>query len=79
MKLPQRHQIGTNTFIFNNDLHIIGSDDKPIKFVYEGNSIIKLTDALDNADMTQEYEFYDAYGMSYAAANKGGHARIQLA
>ena len=37
MKLPQRHKIGTNTFIFDDDLHIIGADDKPIKFVYEGN------------------------------------------
>jgi len=54
VKLPQRHKIGTNNFIFNDDLHIIGADDKPIKFVYEGNSIIKLTDAMDNADMTQE-------------------------
>lgn len=79
MKLPQRHAIGTHNFIFDDDLHIIGADDKPIKFVYEGNSIIKMTEAMDNADMTQEYEFYDAYGMGYASAEQGGHARILLA
>ena len=46
--------------------------------VYEGNSIIKLTDALDNADMTQEYEFYDMYGMGVVTSCNDGIGRIQF-
>lgn len=78
-KLPQRHAVGTTDFIFpDNVLHIVGTDSKPIKMVYEGNSIIKLTDALDNADMTQEYEFYDMYGLGVVTAANDGIGRIEL-
>ena len=59
-------------------LHIVGTDSKPIKMVYEGNSIFKLTDALDNADMTQEYEFYDMYGLGIVTAANDGIGRIEL-
>lgn len=79
IKTPQRHKIGTHDFIFPDDtLHIIATDSKPIKMVYEGNSIIKLTDALDNADMTQEYEFYDMYGMGVVTSCNDGIGRIQF-
>lgn len=79
VSIPQRHKVGTTEFIFPDDtLHIIATDAKPIKMVYEGNSIIKLTDALDNADMTQEYEFYDMYGMGIVTAGNEGIGRIQI-
>lgn len=78
-KIPQRHAVGTTNFIFPDDvIHVIASGSKPIKMVYEGNSIIKLTDALDNADMTQEYEFYDMYGVGIAVGRNDGIGRIQL-
>ena len=78
-RLPNRHAVGTTNFIFpDNVLHIIGTDGKPIKMVYEGNSIIKLTDALDNADMTQEYEFYDMYGLGVVTAGNDGIGRIEI-
>lgn len=78
--MPQRHKVGTTEFIFpDNVLHVVATDSKPIKMVYEGNSIIKLTDPMDNADMTQEYEFYDAYGIGIVAAGNEGIGRIQLA
>lgn len=77
--MNQRHKVGTTKFILpDNVLHIIASDSKPIKLVYEGDSIIKLTDPMDNADMTQEYEFYDAYGIGVVTAANEGIGRIEL-
>ena len=53
--LPQRHKTGTKTFVFeDNVLHIIAGDDKFIKFVWEGNSLILPGDPTRNADLTQE-------------------------
>lgn len=73
MVIPQRHKIGSTEFIFSdNTIYVNAADTKPIKFVYEGNSIIKLTDPMDNADMTQEYEFYSAYGLAYVSAGATG-------
>lgn len=78
-KIPQRHAVGSTNFIFpDNVLHVIATDSQPIKMVYEGNSIIKLTDALDNADMTQEYEFYDMYGLGVVTATNDGIGRIEI-
>ena len=80
IRMPQRHRVGTTNFIFpDNVLHVIATDAKPIKMVYEGNAIIKQTDALDNADMTQEWEYYDMYGMAFVAAANSGIGRIELA
>lgn len=53
--LPQRHKTGTKTFVFDdNVLHIIAGDDKFIKFVWEGDSLILPGDPTRNADLTQE-------------------------
>lgn len=77
--LPQRHKVGTTDFIFPDDtIHVIATESKPIKFVTEGSSIIKLTDAMDNADMTQEYEFYDAYGLAFVTGGNDGIGRYQF-
>lgn len=73
--LPQRHLAGTTTFAFSdNVVNIIAGPDKPIKFVYEGDPIIKLGDPLDNADLTQEYLFIVRYGMGIVLA--GGNSGI---
>lgn len=76
---PQRHKVGTTEFIFPDDtIYVVATDSKPIKVVYEGDSIIKLTDALDNADMTQEYEFYDAYGVGFISGGNDGFGRYKI-
>lgn len=73
--LPQRHKTGTKTFMFDdNVLHIIAGDDKPIKFVYEGDPIILPGNPADNADLTQEYLFGEKYGLGIVLA--GGNAGI---
>ena len=56
--VPQRHKVGTTTFVFPDDvLTIVAGSDKPIKFVYEGNPIILMGDPMLNADFTQELEY----------------------
>lgn len=73
--LPQRHKIGTTDFVFDDKvLHIIAGDDKPIKFVYEGDPIILPGNPANNADLTQEYVLGEKYGLGIVLA--GGNAGI---
>ena len=44
-------------------LTIVAGDDKPIKFVYEGDSIVLMGDPMQNADFTQEYLYGEKYGL----------------
>lgn len=54
---PQRHKVGTTEFVMDdNVLTIIAGDQKPIKFVYEGDPIMLMGDPMTNADFTQELE-----------------------
>jgi len=58
LALPQRHQVGTTNFVFDdNVLNIVAGDDKFIKFVYEGDPLIISRDASENMDLTQELEY----------------------
>jgi hypothetical protein len=43
-------------------LYVVTGDEKPIKFVTEGESWIITGDALGNADLTQDYFFATKYG-----------------
>lgn len=73
--VPQRHQIGTTNFILDdNMITIIAGDDKPIKFVYEGDPLVIMGDPLKNADLTQEYFYGEKYGLGLVLA--GGNAGI---
>lgn len=72
---PQRHKAGSNEFVFADDvITIIAGDDKPIKFVYEGEPIVLMGDPLKNADFTQEYVYGEKYGLAIVLA--GGNAGI---
>lgn len=56
--IPQRHQVGNTNFVFQDDvLTIVAGDDKPIKFVYEGDPIVLMGEPTANADFTQELTF----------------------
>lgn len=73
--MPQRHKVGTTNFIYDdNVLTIIAGDDKPIKFVYEGDPIVLMGDPMQNADFTQEYLYGEKYGLGIVLA--GGNAGI---
>lgn len=73
--VPQRHKVGTDEFVMEDDtITIIAGDDKPIKVVYEGNPIVLMGDPMSNADFTQEYLYGEKYGMGIVLA--GGNAGI---
>ena len=57
------HKAGTTDFILSNDLYIVASDDKFVKFVTEGETLIIPGSALDNADLSQEYFMAMSYGL----------------
>lgn len=72
---PNRHKVGTTDFVLADDvLTIIAGDDKPIKFVYEGDPIVLMGDPMQNADFTQEYLYGEKYGLGIVLA--GGNAGI---
>ena len=73
--IPQRHQVGSTAFVMDDDvITIIAGDDKPIKVVYEGESIMLMGDPMTNADFTQEYFYGEKYGLGIVLA--GGNAGI---
>ena len=73
--IPQRHQVGSTNFVFQDDvLTIVAGDDKPIKFVYEGDPLVIMGDPKTNADLTQEYFYGERYGLGIVLA--GGNAGI---
>lgn len=80
--IPQRHQIGTTNFVFDDKcLTIIaGSGDgaKPIKFVYEGNPLIIQRDPRDNMDLTYEYFYAEKYGLGLVTAGNAGIGKYKF-
>lgn len=78
--LPQRHRVNSTEFVFDpNVLTVIAGDSKPIKCVYEGDSLIIPGDPLRNGDLTQEMFYGDKYGMAIAtAAGNGGFGRYEI-
>lgn len=78
---PQRHKVGTTNFVFDdNKLTIIAGDDKPIKFVYEGDPIVLMGDMTSNADLTQEYFYGEKYGLGIVlAGGNSGIGRYEIA
>lgn len=77
--LPQRHKIGTTDFLLNNKvINVIAGDEKPIKFVWEGNPLIIPGDPLRNADLTQEYVYGQKYGAGLVIAGNTGIGQYTL-
>lgn len=64
-RIQSRYQTGTKNFIFpDNKLYVVAGQDKFIKFVTEGNSILNNVQAVDNMDLTQEYWYIMQYGIA---------------
>lgn len=71
--VPQRFKTGTTTLMFDNGMiNVIACDDKPIKFVTEGNPLIITRAPEQNMDLTMEYFCAENYGVGLAIA--GGNA-----
>lgn len=64
MRIKQAHTVGGYTFkLSENDIYVVTTDENPIKYVTEGEARILQGNALDNADMTQDYFFASQYGI----------------
>lgn len=70
--MENAHKVGSTDFVLSNDLYIVASDDKFVKFVTEGDTIIIPGDALGNADLSQEYFMAERYGISVVFAEAFG-------
>lgn len=71
--IPQRHKVGSTSFLYpNNVLTVVAGDSKPIKFVYEGDSLILPGDPTQNADLTQEYFLSQKWGTGIVLSGKQG-------
>lgn len=81
IKVPQRHKLGTDEFVMDDDvLTVVAGDQKFIKCVYEGDSLMILGDPLKNADLTQEFFYADRYGMGIVLAGRNaGVGRYEMA
>lgn len=70
------HYPGTDTFMFSDsELYIIAADDKPIKFVREGNPWIEDRQE-GNADKTIEYTYQEKFGVGVVVNGKMGKYTI---
>lgn len=69
--IPQSHKIGTFDFVIDDDFLLIlpNGDEKMIKFVMEGESLIQEVNGQENADMSQEYGFYKKYGAAVVSGD----------
>lgn len=71
--IKNRHKAGSDDFIFeDNKLYIFASNDKPIKLVTEGDSLIIEKEATVNSDLTMEYLMTTKYGVAVMIAEKFG-------
>lgn len=72
MVMQNGHKAGTTDFILKNDLYIVAGDDKFIKGVTEGETLIINGDPLNNADLSQEYMACMAYGLKAILCSEMG-------
>lgn len=73
--IPQRHKVGSTNFQFEDkEFVIVAGDEKPIKVVYEGDTLIINRDATVNRDLTYEYFVASKYGVGIVLA--GGNAGV---
>lgn len=76
---PQRHKIGTTNFVLEDNIFtVVATDQKPLKFVYEGDPIMIMRDPFDNADLTQEYVYGDRWGLGLVLAGNTGIGRYVI-
>lgn len=79
MAVPQRHKVGTTTFAFSDKvISVVATEDKPIKVVNEGQSMIIMGNPLNNADLTQEYVYAENVGIAFVMAGNNGLGRYEM-
>lgn len=69
------HKQGTNDFILNDtDLYVVAADDKFLKVVTEGDTLIldSTSNPANNQDLSVEYSVYQKYGVAAVMAEQHG-------
>lgn len=73
VSMRQAHKAGTDQFAINdNKIYVIAGNDKPIKFVNHGEGLMISTDAINKADLTNEYLYGQSYGCGVICNQKMG-------
>jgi hypothetical protein len=71
------HKAGTTNFILNDtDLHVVAGNDKFIKMVTEGDTLIIPGNPMDNADLSQEFLMAQRYNTGIVMSEVFGTYRI---
>lgn len=71
MRINQIHKADNKTFLLpNNVVYVVGADNKFIKYVTEGDTLVKYTAAIDNADLTEEWLAIQKAGSTVAIGDK---------
>ncbi len=77
MRIRQVHNVGTYNFKLSaNDVYIVTTDEKPVKFVTEGEARVVTGDALGNMDLTQDYFIANQYGVGVVITDLYGRYAI---
>lgn len=77
VRINQVHTVGTYTFkLPDNDIYVVTGQEKPVKFVTEGEVRIVAGDALGNVDLTQDYFYGTRYGTGVAITDLFGKYAI---
>jgi len=77
VRINQVHTVGTYTFkLSDNDIYVVTGQEKPVKFVTEGEVRIVAGDALGNVDLTQDYFYGTRYGTGVAITDLFGKYAI---
>lgn len=77
IRIKQVHTVGTYTFkLSENDIYVVATDAKPVKFVTEGEMRIINGDALANQDLTQDYFCANQYGTGVVITDLFGKYEI---
>lgn len=78
VSVKQIHKTNSDEFLLPDDkLWILASEDKPVKCVNEGEGLLIQRESLENADLTQEWAWYQAYGCGVICNEKMGIYTIE--
>lgn len=75
--MPNGHKVGTTDFILNDtDLHVVAGDDKFIKMVTEGDTLVIPGNPMDNQDLSQEFLMGQRTGVGIVMSEVFGTYRM---
>lgn len=71
--MKNAHVPGTTNFVLDKDIYVVGSDEKFVKHVTRGDSlVIDETNSLDNADLSQNYTAIQYHGFAAIMTAQAG-------